>query len=204
MTRTTCQVHILACTACLLVACARSSSPSPEPARGPTEVFIPVAPPSRSATLDSFQPDLAAVDGPFECGPSSKIGETPAGRVIAGPDAVSYFGMFPNRADAKATVTVIVDSTGKIIRYAERRGPPLRPQRGATASAADVAAAAAAVRSTTITLDYRTGRAIVGNNGGGGPDQSVFGPVDIVGRLEKFGKPLDRAARVLAQCRVSQ
>jgi hypothetical protein len=49
-------------------------------------------------------------------------------------------------------------------------------------------------------MDYRAGRATVANTGGGRPDERVSGPIDVVGSMEKLGKPLDRAQRVLAEC----
>jgi hypothetical protein len=114
--------------------------------------------------------------------------------------------VFPSRADTRATIVVDVDSTGKLIRYAERRGPPIGASvpagLGPSATPAQLAAAAAAVRSTVITLDFRRGQGSIANRGGGHPDQLARGTIDVVGSMDKFGKPLDRAARVLAQCRV--
>src|SRR3954470_12666035 len=141
---------------CLLAACARSTSAVAN------DVFVPVSRGDSSSTLANFQPDIPAVDGLFECAPPELIGRSGVGRELLGSDAVSYSAYFPNRAETRATVVVFVDSVGKIIRYAERRGPSIQPKapRGAepTMSAAGVAAAAAAVRSTTISLDLRTGR----------------------------------------------
>jgi hypothetical protein len=124
------------------------------------------------------------------------------------PNTITLSAAFPTRADTKATVVVFIDSTGKITRYAERRGPPIRPAvppgLESSASPAQVAAAAAAVRSTTITLDYDQRRATVANRGGGRPDQMVLADVDAVATLPKLGRPLARAARVLAQCGVGR
>jgi hypothetical protein len=113
----------------------------------------------RSIPLADFQPDLAAVDGPFECTGRNPIGLSSVGREIVGPDAVSFSAAFPRRAETKATVVVIVDSAGKIIRYAQRRSPAIHP---------------------------------------------ASGPVAVVGSMEKLGRPLDRAARVLTQCKAGQ
>jgi hypothetical protein len=175
------QVRMVRCRAIGLLAalfagCARSQ-PAPSPATsspGPRDGLVGVSPAaSRLDTLAAFQPDLPAVDGPFEC----------SSRAAMGPRATSISAAFPTRSDTKATVEVVVDSKDKIIRYAERRG-------------------AAALRSTTITLDYDRRWASVANRGGGLPDQAVSGPIDRVASMEKFGMPLDRAARVLAQCDV--
>jgi hypothetical protein len=182
----------------LLAGCAQSHSTSPpmlvQPSSERADVFVGTSTREAAVALADFQPDLGAVDGPFEC-------ET---REVMGPNSIAISSSFPIRAQTKATVVVFVDSTGKIIRYAERRGPPIRPGvppgQEAHATAAQVAAAAAAVRSTTITLDYGRGRAMVANRGAERPDQMASGGIDVVGSNEKFGKPLDRAARVLAQC----
>ena len=173
---------------------------------GPADVLVPAAPRATTpASLAEFQPDVAAVDGPFECTGREDIGQTPMGRQLVGPGAISYTAAFPSKADTKATVVVMVDPAGAILRYAERRGPPIQPNANpgnsdARTSGNALAAAVAAVRSTNITLDYRAGRATVANVGGGRRDERAIGPIDVVGTMEKFGKPLDRAARVLAQC----
>jgi hypothetical protein len=200
----------VSCVVGLLTACGRSngripkSSAAPQPAS--TDVFIPVSPTAGSTGLAEFQPDLPAVDGPFECTGREPIGESAIGRQLLGPDAVSFSAVFPSRAEVRATIVVDVDSTGKLIRYAERRGPPIRPSVPAdlesSATPAQVAAAAAAVRSTVITLDFRRAQGSIANRGGGRPDQIARGPIEVIGSMEKFGKPLDRAARILAQCRV--
>ncbi len=145
------------------------------------------------------------MDGPFECTRREAIGQTAMGRLLAGKDAIAYTAAFPSKADTKATVTVMVDPAGGLVRYAERRGPPLRPianpnNSDARTSADALSAAVAAVRSTNITLDYRAGTATVSNIGGGRPDERTSGPIDALGSMEKFGKPLDRAQHVLAQC----
>jgi hypothetical protein len=158
-------------------------------------------PARESASLFAFHPDLPAVDGPFECAGSERIGESGFGRTLFGAQAISISAAFPSRAETRATVVVIVDSAGKILRYAERRGPPIKPAAGSAATPAQVAAAAAAARATTITLDYRQGTGIAENRGGGGPDEIVFGPVELVDSMDKFGKAAERAARVLAQCK---
>jgi hypothetical protein len=172
------------------------------PARS-IDVLVPVQGKANEAnSLVVFHPDLPAVDGPFECTGIEQIGATGIGRTLLGPKAVSISAAFPNRAEERATVVVVVDSAGNIIRYAERRGPAIHPVvKGKVPTAAEVVAAASAVRSTMITLDYRKGSAIVENRGGGSPDEIVFGPVGVVDSMERFGKPAERAARVVAQCK---
>lgn len=123
---------VACCATGVLAACARSnsavSSPTPVPTSdGHSDVFVKASPATeRSATLADFQPDLPAVDDPFECTGRDPIGRSGIGRELLGPDAVSFSAVFPSRDETRATVVVIVDSAGKIIRYAERRGPPIQ------------------------------------------------------------------------------
>src|SRR5262249_136071 len=104
------------------------------------------------------------------------------------------------QAESMASIVLMFDSTGKMIRYAERRGPPIRPMSGGRATAAEVDAAARAARSTVITLDFGQRRATIVNRGGGMPDQMTAGAVDAVESMDKFGTPLERATRILEQC----
>ena len=170
-----------------------------QPRVASNDVLIRVRPlAGGSVTLADFQPDLPAVEGPFEC----------TGREVFDPNMIAVYAHFPNASDSKATVVVFVDSTGKMVRYAERRGPPIRPAvppgLESRATAAQVAAAAGAVRSTTINLSYERGVANVANRGGGQPDQFASGSIGLVGPIDKFGRPFDRAARVLIQCEVKR
>ena len=202
------------CTIALLAACARSNAPvvSPTPteaAASNLDVFVKASPVGRVTTLADFQPDLAAIDGPFECGGREAAGESGIMRTLFGPGAVTFSAVFPSRAETRATADVTIDSAGKIIHYAERRGPAIHPVVAgggpeSSASADEVAAAAAAVRSTIISLDFRRNRGRITNHGGGRPDESASGPADVVGSMEQYGKPLDRARRVLAQCQARQ
>jgi len=189
----------------LIAGCAKSNppttTPTPPPAQSTqrvTDVFTRVAPASGGASsLADFQPDLPAVDGPFECTGHEE-------RLSLAPNLSSLYASFPSRAAERATVTVLIDSLGKLDHYAERRGAPVRPviPKGTDPAkiGALVAAAADSARSTTINLDFRRHTATVANRGGGRPNQSVSGPIDVIGSMEKFGKPLERAARVLAEC----
>jgi hypothetical protein len=160
-----------------------------------TDVLVGVRPSaSDSVSLARFEPDLPPVNGSFECSAGERLS----------PNVRAVYAAFPTVANSRATVVVMMDSTGKLIRYAERRGAPIRPTiaPGLTpaATAAAVAAAADSARSTTITLDLSRARAAIANRGGGRPAQSVSEPLIVVVSLDKFGKPLDRAQRVLAQC----
>ncbi|MEP6618609.1 MAG: hypothetical protein ABJE47_04825 [bacterium] len=176
-------------------ACARAPiapAPSPESRPAATDVFVAAPTPERGrAALSGFEPDVAAEEGSFVCTNRDHLSAT----------TTTVFASFPSAAKLRATVVVTVDSAGKLLRYAERRGPQINPTIGPnTSPSVAVAAAADSVRSTTITLDYERGLAIVSNRGGGRPAQSVSAPVGAVASLDRLGNPLARANRVLAQC----
>lgn len=162
-----------------------------------TDVLVGVQASARdSVSFARFQPDLPAPDGPFVC----------SGRERLSPNLRTISATYPSIAESRATVVVMLDSTGKLVRYAERRGAPVRPhlEPGMTPEqmSAAVAAAADSARATVITLDYSRARAMIANRGGGREAESVSVPINAVVSLDKVGKPLDRAARVLAQCDV--
>jgi len=167
--------------------------PAPSSPPRPNDVMVGSTP-ATVIPLVNFVPDLLAIDGQFECGT----------REAMGANLTSVSASFPSAADTRETVVVMFDSTRRIVRVAERRGPPLRPAvplgQEARATPSQIAAAARAVRSTTITLDYSQGRAILANRGGGFPDQMAMGSADVAGSLDQLGRPLDRAGRVLEQC----
>ena len=121
------------------------------------------------------------------------------------PGSRALSASFPTVANPQAVVAVTVDSMGRLLLYGERRGPPLRAERRADMRPSQAAAALRAAidsnRSTTISFDTRRNRATLMNQGGGGPTQSVGGPINQVVRLEKVGHPLVRARRVIAACR---
>jgi hypothetical protein len=169
-------------------------SASPAAAQG-SDVFVPAATATRGAeALARFKPDLEAVEGPFECSSPE----------VMGPNATLYSSSVPSIADPRATVVVFVDTLGRILRYSERRGPPIRPDTTGLSPAEvskAVQAAAAEFRATTISIDVPGDRATVGNRGGGRADELVVAfPRDVM-NLEKLGRPGERAARVLAACR---
>jgi hypothetical protein len=183
-----------ACVAISLVALAsRAGAQATPPTSGQPksrDVLIEAAPAAR-LSLAEFLPDLPPVEGAFECGRREAMGSNLTTISVA----------FPTPAESRASVVVLFDSTGKMLHYAERRGAPIRPAQGARATLAEIEAAARVARSTTITLDFAHGRATIANRGGGLPDQVTVGSIDAVESMEKFGKPLDRAARIVAECR---
>jgi hypothetical protein len=61
------------------------------------------------------------------------------------------------------------------------------------------AAARRATRSTTITLQYRDGKAFVSNDGGGRPTQSITVPLRDAAAHPRLGFPDRRAHEILAR-----
>jgi hypothetical protein len=142
---------------------------------------------------------VTVADSAFECGTP----EAHTADLLLPVDAIAYSAAVPNRATERMSIVVFVDSTGSILRFAERRGDPIRPDtKGMPPSqvGAAVQAAALQTRSTTISVDFRMHRATAANRGGGGEDVMSTGNPDVVAKLEALGKPGDLAARVVAAC----
>ena len=154
---------------------------------------------AKMVPIDKFTPDVTVADSAFECGTA----EAHAADLLLPVDAIAYSAAVPNRATERMSIVVFVDSTGSILRFAERRGDPIRPDtKGLPPSqvGAAVQAAALQTRSTTISVDFRMHRATAANRGGGGEDVMTTGNPDVVAKLEALGKPGDLAARVVAVC----
>jgi hypothetical protein len=154
---------------------------------------------AKMVPIDKFTPDVTVADSAFECGTP----ETHPADLLLPVDAIAYSAAVPNRATERMSIVVFVDSTGSILRFAERRGDPVRPDtKGMPPSqvGAAVQAAALQTRSTTISVDFRMHRATAANRGGGGEDVMSTGNPDVVAKLEALGKPGDLAARVVAVC----
>jgi hypothetical protein len=139
---------------------ARPTSP-PSGATRVTDVLIPVAihPVRGDSAIRAFVPDIAASDSGGEC---SLMRTTGSG-------ATNVLAYFPARASARMQVTITFDSSGRLVRYSERRGiPHIGPTVGMTMAqvASALRAGEAAVRSTSISLDYPVDQAIVSNRGG--------------------------------------
>jgi hypothetical protein len=151
----------------------------------------------RVAALRRFRPARPAVDSGGEC----VVRESP----MLGAGMRSLVGYFPTRADAEAMVSLTVDSTGRFLRYHERRGLLRIPAvaRATTPSARDsvIAAAERTTRITEISLDRVTGEARAVNRGGGRPSEGVFGLVPEFETSAELGQPGARASRVAELCR---
>jgi hypothetical protein len=197
---------VLACAACAaLYACASGATGSAAPAAGggapvmrirvnPGEAFSPETGP---AAVKGFVPEIAASDSGGEC------------RLLKGPgtsNVTTAAASFPNRAAAKMNVSLTFDSVGHLVRYSEIRGftgirniPP-----GTTEAQRDsmMNAGRAATRTTSISLDYSIGQAILHNRGGGLPDHAVLASPKDIESLAILGPVKDRLVRVRKLCGV--
>ena len=186
-------------------ACRSRAETAPAPAPGTLLVRRTTRVLTDPASIGAFRLDLPAVDGPFECSQPHALS---AAEVTLGGmplSARSILAYFPTASAAQGAVIVTIDSAGNLLRYNENRGPPLRPKTNPNMTPDQLGAAFAAAqdsaRRSMISFDFVHNRATLANRGGGRPEQTILTTIDAVGSLELFGRPLDRAARVLASCR---
>jgi hypothetical protein len=173
----------------------QQAAPTPAPApvavvaRTETRVFRT---PTR-AQLDSFTFDVplpadtgVCVRRPMPVG---------VGRTIA----VYY----PDQRQAVAFAVVTLDSAGRVVRFSDQRGRViLQGLRGASQAQLDSALAASrsTTRSSTLYLDYVLGQAVLGNDGGGQPEQHWMLPLSAVVNNPRFGRPGVRARQIVSRC----
>jgi hypothetical protein len=156
-----------------------------------TDMFVP----QRGDTaLRAFVPDVAAEETGGEC----QLLRT------GGSGATIVIAYYPARSNARLQVNVTFDSSGRLVRYNERRGIPHRPRGRLTPAQLDSAVRAdeAANRSTTVSLDYAIDQAIATNRGGGRPTSAVLGTVREMESLTSLGPPAARLERVRKLCGV--
>jgi len=162
-----------------------------------TDVFIgeSFSPRTGDAAIRAFVPEIAPVDSGGEC------------NVIrtGGSGATIVSASFPSRTAAQTQATITFDSSGRLIRYSERRGVAKIPStKGMTDAQRDstIRTANSATRSTSISLDYAIDQAIVMNRGGGKPTDAILATVRAIERLEKLGPPIARVERMRRLCGV--
>jgi hypothetical protein len=162
-----------------------------------TDVFIgeSFSPRTGDAAIHAFVPEIAAVDSGGEC------------NVIrtGGSGATIVTASFPTRTAAQTQATITFDSSGRLIRYSERRGVAKIPStKGMTDPQRDstIRTVSAATRSTSISLDYAIDQAVVMNRGGGKPTDAILGTVRAIERLDKLGPPIARVERMRRLCGV--
>lgn len=170
----------------------------PPPATVRTRVMVGdrFSPRTDAAAIAAFVPEIAPVDSGGECDITRTGGNGATVASVA----------FPRLANAQTRMSVTFDSSGRLVRFSERRGvmPPLRFGPEVTAAARDSAFrdAVRRVRSTTITFDYVIDQAVVMNSGGGRPTDAVLGTVRMFESLERLGPPRAHVARLRALCGV--
>ena len=190
-----------------MLACApRSEPPAPSPAGANAAPPIPASVASTVVTTGSvllqsgatalaeFEPTLPPVDEGGEC----VVGTSP----VRGARQVTAW--FPTRESAKAMVILTIDSTGRVIRYSERRGVPRYPELppGATAAMRDslMLAAQRDLTSTVVMLDYAAGRAMAHNVTRPQPGSGITGGIEAFATADKLGRPAEREKRVIEIC----
>ena len=165
-----------------------------------SNVLIPSrSAPVRMISIAQFKPDLEAPDSAFECGTT----EVRAADRLMPVNAIMYTAYVPTHANPRVTMSVFADSLGNVLRFAERRGAPIKPDtRGMTPSQIGAAVQAAALqsRSTVISADYMKHQGSVANRGGDLPEQMAIAAPEVIADLQILGKPGDFAARVVASC----
>jgi hypothetical protein len=156
------------------------------------DTFIPR---TGDAALREFVADVPADETGGEC----QLLRT------GGSGATVVTAYYPRRAEVRFQATITFDSSGRVVRYSERRGVPHLPRTpGLTAAQLDSAirAAEATMRSTTISMDYPIDQAIATNRGGGKPTTAVLGTVRAMESLASLGPPAARLERVRKLCGV--
>jgi hypothetical protein len=86
-----------------------------------SNVLIPVPGKTSMVSIDQFKPDLVVPDSVFECGTP----EAHPADLLLPVDAMVYSAAVPSRANEMRSMIAFVDSTGSILRFAERRGEPI-------------------------------------------------------------------------------
>ena len=157
-----------------------------------SESFVPR---TDDASIRAFRPDVAPLDSGGECS-VFRTGGSGATMVTAG---------FPARLNPHTSVTIMFDSAGHLIRYSESWGARRVSYPGTFTNAqrdSVMRAAADAVRSTSISIDYGMDQAVVSNHGGGRPTEAILGPVRMIETLQVLGPQPVRLARVRKLCGV--
>lgn len=161
------------------------------------DLFMPVgsfSPARGDSARRAFVPEIAADESGGECSINRTLG---SGATMA----IAYF---PARVKALMQVNITFDSSGRLVRYSERRGIPETSSKGLKLEQLDslIRAQEAKTRSTSVNLDYGIDQGMVMNRGGGKPINAVIGTVREVERMEKLGPITARLERVRKLCGV--
>jgi len=177
-----------------VVGCQQAAS-TPAPAAAPMHMHSEtrVFPRPTQAQLDSFSFDVPLPTDTGVCvRRSMPVG---VGRMIA--------VYSPDQRNAEGVQTVTLDSVGHVVRYSEMRGRmTVEGLRGATPAQLDSAFAAKrrTTRTSSLYLDLVMGQAILGNEGGGQPEQHWVVPLSAIANNPHFDRPLARANAIVTRC----
>jgi len=176
------------------IGCQQSApAPAPEPSTGFSRSEArAVSVPGRSQ-LDNFSFDVPLPGDSGVC-----VRETAHDGV-----GTMFLVYHPDRANAIAVSTVVVDSAGQLTSFSERRGRTvIHGVPGGTRAQFDSALADArrTTRSSTLVLTFATGQALLSNDGGGRPDQNLLVPISDVANDPRFDRPLARARMIRDRC----
>ena len=214
--RTMCVVTLLAIAACHGASSTPAPAPpapaTPPPARSgaTTSGNVTVVPATRDvfvatgasfrpvrgdSALRAFVPEVAAQESGGECSVTR----------TGGSGATMVMASFPARTKALMQVNITFDSSGRLVRYSERRGvPDMSATKGVRFEQIDslIRAQEAKTRTTSVSLDYAIDQGIAMNRGGDRPTIAVMGTVREIERMEKLGPPTARLERVRKLCGV--
>jgi hypothetical protein len=153
------------------------------------------APTSARDGFSRFHADVA----PFDSGGECAIQPQPRGS-----DAHVVSVYFPNREMARSVVTLVRDDHGRLRQAHEARGIVTVTGLGRAPSARSVDSAFAAVqdtlRTTFISLDYRTRRVTAINRGARRPERRVQGDLEDAESSPALGRPGERMRMAATRC----
>ncbi len=194
----------LATLALMAAATGCASSPAPTPTTTPAgvvavsrDIFVPVNPGPGAATIHDFAIAPWHYDR-FDCMP---LRTTPSGAVM---ETVEY----PSRRAPQVSVSLTLDSAGRLVRSSETHGVfRFRPPTGdTTRSALDSAlrAQAASQQSTMISLDYVVDPGLLIKRGGRRTLQTLAVSTRAVADLPSLDRPAEHAREAMRDCHVGR
>ena len=155
--------------------------------------------PASEGAFRRFRPDVAPFDSGGECVTQPRPRDD--ARAV-------YSAYFPGRGDARSVVTLVFDANGRLRQSTEARGVltviGLGPAPRARAIDSAFAAVRDTLRTTFISLDFRTDRASAENRGGGRPDRRVVGELSEAEAAPSLDRPRERVRRAMAVCGVTE
>jgi hypothetical protein len=127
-------------------------------------------------------------------------------RPMQEPGVIAYTLQTTNPDESNNATTLIVDATGRVVRYSDARGTPrvIIRETGLTPAQRDSAVRVQLTDGprTVISVDYITGMATANNRGGdaSGMAAAVQGSAALFDTLPNMGPPSARIAVIRARC----